>query len=72
MVYFTKLLFAVLSAVDPMIYLAAICLALGACLVAALWELEQVRTRWLQRRQMKRVSLKLQALSRRGGRDRAN
>jgi hypothetical protein len=72
MVYFTKLLFVCLSAFDPLIWLPAICFALGICFVAAFWELEQVRARWTQRRAMKLRSPNSEAVLRQRRRDRVN
>jgi hypothetical protein len=56
MAYFTKLIFIALSGIDPLIFIAPICLGLGVCSVAAMTGLEQIRTRWQQRSNAKRRS----------------
>jgi hypothetical protein len=46
--YFTNTLFLVLAHIDPFAFIAPICLALGACFITLLRELEENRTRWRQ------------------------
>ena len=50
MIFFTGLPFSALQSslrgVDPLIFLALICLGLGICFVAVLAELEKSRARW--------------------------
>jgi hypothetical protein len=46
MIFFTKLLFGSLRGIDPLIFLAPICLGLSACFIALFVELEKIRTRW--------------------------
>jgi hypothetical protein len=53
-----KLLVIALPDIDPIILLAPICLGLGACFIAAIWELEQFR---LRRRRRNAVEAKLSA-----------
>jgi hypothetical protein len=69
MAYFTKLLFIALSGIDPLIFVAPICLGLGVSFVAVLMELEQVRAR---RRKARRLSPKSQAVFRQQPPDRQN
>jgi hypothetical protein len=59
--FFTKQLFIAASGMDPLIFLAPICLGLGVSCVAALWEFEQIRMRWRQRHQTRRLSPKSRA-----------
>jgi hypothetical protein len=46
MIFFAKLLFGTLRGVDPLIFLAPICLGLSACFIVLLVELERARARW--------------------------
>lgn len=60
MIFFTELPFSALRnsvrGVDPLIFLALICLGLGICFVVLLAELEKSRARWREN-SMKRRSL---------------
>jgi hypothetical protein len=62
MTCFTKLLFVASSGIDPFVFIEPICLGLGACLIAAMAELERIRAR---RNQARRSSPKPQAVPRR-------
>jgi len=53
--FFTKLLFVALSGIDPLIFIAPICLSLGVAFVAALRQLEQIRVRWQGRNNARRL-----------------
>ena len=44
-----KLLSGLFSNADQTCWLMLIVICLGACLIAALWELEQLRIRWRER-----------------------
>jgi hypothetical protein len=46
-----------------------ICVCLGACFIAAFWQLEQVRSRWHARRVERAKSLRLAAFRRPGDRN---
>jgi hypothetical protein len=46
-----------------------ICVCLGACFIAAFWELEQARSRWHARRVERAKSLRLAAFRRTGDRN---
>jgi hypothetical protein len=46
MIFLTKLLLNSLRGLDPLIFLAPICLGLSACFVTLLVELEKSRARW--------------------------
>lgn len=46
MIFFTKLLFGSLRGIDPVIFLALICLGLSGCFIALFVELEKTRMRW--------------------------
>ena len=56
MIFPAKLILNSLSGVDPVIFLALICLGLGACFIVLLMELEKTRVRWRENA-MKRRSL---------------
>jgi hypothetical protein len=47
-VYFTSALFFALTRIDPFVFVAPICLGLGASFITLLAELEQTRRRWLR------------------------
>jgi hypothetical protein len=54
MIFFIKLLLSSLRGVDPLLFLAPICLGTIACFVALLVELEKARIRWLANRTKRR------------------
>jgi hypothetical protein len=54
MIFFTKLLFGSLRGIDPLIFLASICLGLSACFMTLFVELEKSRARWLENRTKRR------------------
>jgi hypothetical protein len=61
-----KLLAVALSDIDPIVLFVPICLCLGACFVAAIWELEQFRLRRRRRNDFDaKLSAERQASSRR-------
>jgi hypothetical protein len=46
MIFFAKLIFILLRGVDPLVFLAPVCLGLGACFIVLLLEHEKSRVRW--------------------------
>jgi hypothetical protein len=56
MIFPAKLILNSLPGVDPVIFLAMVCLGLGACFIVLLMELEETRVRWRENA-MKRRSL---------------
>ena len=65
MIFFTKLLFGSLRGIDPVIFLALICLGLSVCFIALFVELEKTRMRWLENRTKFRSFLPPSAVPRR-------
>jgi hypothetical protein len=56
MIFPAKLILNSLPGVDPVTWLALICIGLGACFIVLLMELEKTRVRWRENA-MKRRSL---------------